>query len=266
MANGGKATRTADQNRAPLPHRYDVSEEESLADTAALQLALAATERRFDATVRRLEKVLRRNALLTQQVALLEEVSAKAQRLAYHDELTGLPNRHLLLDRFQQAVALAARHHTCVMLLFLDLDRFKYINDVLGHSAGDKVLQQISERLVGCIRASDTACRYGGDEFVVLVSEVSDKGGAVAVANNIRARLEAPYIIDGTVVTVTISLGTAIYPIDAYTFEELAQLADLAMYRHKARSATSPRKTVDKRSASAGSAAVGRSMAVQQRT
>jgi diguanylate cyclase len=239
MPNGGKAALAA-QNGAQHPLGYAAIEHESLADTAALRLALAATEQRFAASLRQLERIRRRDALLEQQVALLEERAAKAQRFAYHDELTGLPNRHLLIDRFHQAAALAVRHNTHVALLFLDLDGFKCVNDTLGHSAGDKLLQQIAERLVGCVRTSDTACRYGGDEFVVLLPELSGKGGAVVVANNIRVRLEAPYIIEGASVTVTISLGKAVYSSDAHAFDELIQLADLAMYRHKARRARSP--------------------------
>ena len=146
---------------------------------------------------------------------MLTEAAAKAQRFAYHDELTGLPNRHLLLDRFKLAVALAARHDEHVALLFIDLDRFKHVNDTLGHSVGDELLQQVATRLVACLRASDTACRYGGDEFVVLLPELSDKDGAVVVADNIRARLAAPYLVDGVEITMTASLGIAMHPVDA---------------------------------------------------
>ena len=126
--------------------------------------------------------------LRQQEAALLTAAVAKAQRFAYHDDLTGLPNRHLLMDRFKLAVALAARHDQHVALLFLDLDRFKNVNDTLGHSAGDELLRQVATRLVACLRASDTACRYGGDEFVVLLPELSDKDGAVVVADHIRAQ------------------------------------------------------------------------------
>jgi diguanylate cyclase (GGDEF)-like protein len=239
-AKGGKAALAGVQSRAQHPRGYDAIEDENLADTTALRLALTATERRFAAALRQLEGMRRRDALLEQQVALLEERAAKAQRFAYHDELTGLPNRHLLLDRFHQATALAARHDTHVVLLFLDLDGFKRINDMLGHSAGDKLLQQIAVRLVGCIRTSDTACRYGGDEFVVLLSELNGKEGAAVVTNNIRAHLGAPYIIDGAAITMSISLGTAVYPVDAHACDELIQLADLVMYRHKARCSATP--------------------------
>jgi diguanylate cyclase (GGDEF)-like protein len=189
---------------------------------------------RFGAALRQLDRLRRRDALLEQENALLTEAVVKARRFAYHDELTGLPNRHLLLDRFNLAVALAERHDEHVALLFLDLDRFKHVNDTLGHSVGDKLLQQVAQRLVACIRASDTACRYGGDEFVVLLSELDAKDGAVVVADNIRAHLAAPHLIDGARITLGTSLGIAMYPVDAPALGDLLRVADLAMYRDKA--------------------------------
>jgi diguanylate cyclase (GGDEF)-like protein len=182
----------------------------------------------------------KRDALHEQRVALLEEAVAKAQRFAYHDELTGLPNRRLLLDRFNQAADLAARHDKHVALLFLDLDRFKEINNALGHSAGDQVLQQVAVRLVGGIRTSDTACRHGGDEFVVLLADISGKEGACTVANSLRAQLAAPYLVDGVSITITTSLGIAVYPVDARGYVDLIQVSDRAMYRHKAGRSAAP--------------------------
>jgi diguanylate cyclase (GGDEF)-like protein len=125
-------------------------------------------------------------------------------------------------------------------VLFVDLDRFKHVNDTLGHSVGDKLLQQVALRLVAGIRASDTACRYGGDEFVVLLSELDAKDGAVVVADNIRAQLAAPYRIDGAQITVATSIGMAMYPVDAQALGDLIQIADLAMYRDKARRSAPP--------------------------
>jgi len=205
------------------------------ANSAEVHRVLTTMQLRFGAALRQLDRLRRRDALLEQENTLLTEAVAKARRFAYHDELTGLPNRHLLLDRFNLSVALAERHDQHVALLFLDLDRFKHVNDTLGHSVGDELLQQVAQRLVACIRASDTACRYGGDEFVVLLSELDAKDGAVVVADNIRAHLAAPYLIDGAQITVATSLGTAMYPVDAQTFGDLLQVADLAMYRDKAR-------------------------------
>lgn len=170
----------------------------------------------------------------------LTEAVLKAQRFAYHDELTGLPNRHLLLDRFQAAVASAVRHDQQVALLFLDLDRFKHVNDTLGHSAGDQLLQQVAARLVACLRASDTACRYGGDEFVLLLPELSGKEGAVVVADNVCAVLAAPYVIDGVEIAITASIGIAMHLVDAHGYGDLLRVSDRAMYRSKARRPAAP--------------------------
>jgi len=238
-SNGGDKALTTAQSGARHAGSYDPMGED-LADAASLRLVLAATERRFAAALRQLEKMRRRDAFHEEQLALLQEAAAKAQRFAYHDELTGLPNRHLLLDRFNQAVALAARHDKQVALLFLDLDRFKEINNTLGHSAGDQLLKQVAIRLTSGIRTSDTACRYGGDEFVVLLVELSGKEGALAAANNLRVHLEAPYLIDGASITITTSLGIAVYPVDARGYGDLIQASDLAMYRHKARRSPPP--------------------------
>lgn len=237
-SNGGEKAFTAAQGGAPRVRSGDAFVD--LAEVASVRLALAATERRFAAALRQLERMRRRDAFHEQQVALLQEAAAKAQRFAYHDELTGLPNRHLLLDRFNQAVALAARHDKHVALLFLDLDRFKDINNTLGHSAGDQLLKQVAVRLVEGIRTSDTACRYGGDEFVVLLVELSGREGALAVANGLRVRLDAPYLIDGASVTITTSVGIAVYPMDGRGYGDLIQVSDLAMYRHKARRSAPP--------------------------
>ncbi len=182
----------------------------------------------------------RRDAQHEQQVALLQQAVAKAQHFAYHDELTGLPNRHLLFDRFNQVAVLAARHDKPFALLFLDLDRFKDINTTLGHSVGDQLLQQVATRLVGGIRTSDTACRYGGDEFVVLLAELSGREGALAVADNLRAQLAAPYLINGVSITITTSFGIAVYPVDAHGYGDLIQVSDLEMYRHKALRSAQP--------------------------
>jgi diguanylate cyclase (GGDEF)-like protein len=209
-------------------------------DIAEVHRVLTAIRLRFGAALRQLDRLRRRDALLERENALLTEAVVKARRFAYHDELTNLPNRHLLLDRFNLAVALAERHNQHVAVLFVDLDRFKHVNDTLGHSVGDKLLQQVALRLVAGIRASDTACRYGGDEFVVLLSELDAKDGAVVVADNIRAHLAEPYLIDGAQITVTTSVGMAMYPVDAQAFSDLVQVADLAMYRDKARRPAAP--------------------------
>lgn len=189
---------------------------------------------------RRYMKVLARsNARLTSKVRRLECEAEKARHLACHDPLTGLPNRRLLLDRLKQAMLQAERQHKSVGVLLLDLDRFKRVNDDLGHAAGDQLLQQVAARLSGCIRGCDTACRYGGDEFVIMLPEIDGAGDADAVAQKIRARLLAPYLLDGRRVAVSASIGTAIFKAGGANCGKLIGEADIAMYRAKAGDQTS---------------------------
>lgn len=200
-----------------------------------LERALAASRLQLNAARSRIDALETECSLYRRQVALLDYAVAQAREFAYHDELTGLPNRRLLLDRYNQAVALAARQHRQVALLFLDLDGFKGINDTHGHATGDRVLQQVAMRLRACIRTSDTACRYGGDEFVVLLPELDRRQSPVAAARKIRARLAVPYIVDDTAITVTASIGMAVYPVDGHAYDELMHATDNSMYRDKAR-------------------------------
>jgi len=148
--------------------------------------------------------------------------------------LTGLPNRSLLRDRLNQAIVQAARQNKQVGLLLLDLDGFKIVNDRLGHATGDKVLQRVAERLLSCIRGADTACRYGGDEFVILLPEIDGEKSAAEVAQKLHAHLAMPYIVDGNAIAVTSSIGIAVYPCDGSSQDDLIRRADVAMYLAKA--------------------------------
>ncbi|MBW8329754.1 MAG: EAL domain-containing protein [Thiobacillus sp.] len=154
--------------------------------------------------------------------------------LAQHDFLTGLPNRMLLTERFSHAIGLARRHRKQVGLLFLDLDHFKHINDSLGHAVGDRLLQSVSNRLVECVRGTDTVCRQGGDEFVILLAEIEQPQDAAHVAETLRAALSAPHLIDGHEFHVTPSIGISVFPDDGDNVESLMQNADTAMYHAKA--------------------------------
>ena len=129
------------------------------------------------------------NACLRRNLIRFSLRLKQAGHLAYHDELTGLPSRDLLLDRLQQAMQQAARQHKPVLLLYIDLDRFQGVNDALGYGVGDRFLQQVAARLAACIRGADTVCRYGGDEFVILLPEIDGYQGAAAALHKIRARL-----------------------------------------------------------------------------
>jgi diguanylate cyclase (GGDEF)-like protein len=161
---------------------------------------------------------------------------AMAQQMAYsaeHDFLTGLPNRMLLNDRLDRAVALATRHTKKVAVLFLDLDGFKYINDSLGHPTGDKLLQSIAKRLVDCIRGSDSVSRQGGDEFVVLLLELEQAEDAAITARRMLHAVAQPHSIDRHDLHVTSSIGVSVYPDDGLDAETLIRNADTAMYQAK---------------------------------
>ena len=152
---------------------------------------------------------------------------------AEHDFLTGLPNRKLLNDRVGQAIALARRHMRQVAVLFLDLDGFKHINDSLGHPTGDKLLQSIARRLVDCVRGSDTVSRQGGDEFVVLLSEMQQSEDAAAAARRMLEAVAEAHSIDQHDLHVTTSIGVSVYPDDGLDAETLIKNADTAMYQAK---------------------------------
>lgn len=153
--------------------------------------------------------------------------------MAYHDPLTGLPNRSLFFDRVEYARALAQRMGTRFALMFLDLDRFKPVNDRWGHAIGDQLLQAAAQRMTSALRASDTVGRIGGDEFVMLILDAGSDEDVLAVAEKIRCALRAPYSIEGRDIAISATIGIAIYPDHAREITELVGHADMAMYRAK---------------------------------
>ena len=153
--------------------------------------------------------------------------------LSQHDFLTGLPNRMLLNDRLNTAIALARRHRHKVAVLFIDVDRFKQINDSLGHAIGDKVLQTVGKRLEEAVRRSDTVSRQGGDEFVIVLSEVEHAQNAARHAEKIHAVLSPPHAIMERDVRVNVSIGISVFPDDGQDAETLIECADAAMYHAK---------------------------------
>jgi diguanylate cyclase (GGDEF)-like protein len=159
------------------------------------------------------------------------QMSFKAER----DFLTGLPNRALLTDRLAQSIALARRHRKRVALLFLDLDNFKEINDSLGHSVGDQLLQSTAKRLEACVRHSDTVSRHGGDEFVVLLSEIEAAQDAARAAEKLLKVMAEPHLIGDHRLNITFSIGISIYPDDSDRVEAVLSNADIAMYHAKRR-------------------------------
>jgi diguanylate cyclase (GGDEF)-like protein/PAS domain S-box-containing protein len=166
-------------------------------------------------------------------VSAAHATSVTMAYLAQHDSLTDLPNRVLLNDRLSEAMALARRHQRQLAVLFLDIDRFKHINDSLGHMIGDRLLQSIAKRLLGCVRASDTVSRQGGDEFVILLSEVTHAHDATVCADKILEVLRLPHRVDHHDLHITASIGIVTYPDDGADAETLLKHADFAMYHAK---------------------------------
>jgi len=180
-----------------------------------------------------------RNGDVTGAVVTFHDVSEvkamahKMEHLAQHDYLTGLPNRLLFNDRLSQAIVYAKRHKTQLAVLFLDLDNFKHINDSLGHSIGDKLLESVANRLVAQVRHSDTVSRLGGDEFVVLVLEDTLAEHATITAEKILHALATPHHLAGNELHITTSIGISLFPADGDNAEELLKNADAAMYHAK---------------------------------
>ena len=158
---------------------------------------------------------------------------------ANHDALTGLPNRNLLADRITQALANAQRYEQRVAVLFIDLDNFKFVNDSLGHALGDRMLIIQADRLRKCIRSGDTVSRYGGDEFVVVVSNLEKVEDAALVAHHIQEQVSRPFSIDGHEFGITCSIGISLYPKDGQDVDSLLKNADAAMFRAKERNRNS---------------------------
>jgi diguanylate cyclase (GGDEF)-like protein/PAS domain S-box-containing protein len=177
---------------------------------------------------------------LSNYMAILADITERkraeqaARHQAEHDSLTGLPNRVLFLDRLQQALAGNRRQHKQFALMFLDLDRFKQINDTLGHRAGDTVLQEVAQRLKSCVRGVDTISRLGGDEFVVLLADIGGVDQAAHVATTVMQQLAQPIALERQQqITPSVSIGISICPSDGHTAETLLHHADVAMYHAK---------------------------------
>lgn len=182
--------------------------------------------------------------VLTHYVATLTNISQRKaaeeeiQNLAFYDTLTRLPNRRLLLDRLQQTLASSARSHRASALLFIDLDNFKMLNDTLGHDKGDLLLQQVAQRLAGCVREGDSIARLGGDEFVLMLEDLSENAHEAAtqaetVGGKVLAVLEQPYDLAGHAYCSTASIGVVLFSDYQNSVDELMKFADLAMYEAK---------------------------------
>jgi len=177
----------------------------------------------------------RRCAQLQAALETQRDTETRLEFIAHHDSLTGLPNRLQFQRQLEHGVAYARRHDSLLAVLFVDIDHFKDINDTLGHDAGDQVLVQFAQRLRACVREVDTVARQGGDEFIVLLTELHNGQDAQQVADKIVAAIAAPFAVNGAPLAVAASIGVAVYPDDDEDIEALVEKADLAMYAAKQR-------------------------------
>ncbi|HZV67684.1 MAG TPA: EAL domain-containing protein [Telluria sp.] len=205
--------------------------------TARRQAAEAVRRARDELEIRVLERTAElagANTLLQAEIVERRQAEARVHHMAYHDSLTGLPNRALLSDRLDRAMLTVQRSERKLAVMFLDLDRFKTINDSLGHMTGDHLLREVASRLCRAVRASDTVARLGGDEFVVLVPGIRAADECVHVAEKIIDALAAPFPFEGRLLHITPSIGICMYPDDGGDVETLMRHADAAMYHAKA--------------------------------
>jgi diguanylate cyclase (GGDEF)-like protein len=186
---------------------------------------------------RELEALRCTNTQLLRELAVLRAREAETQRLADRDGLTGLYNRRRMLEMLDAAIVEAQQRWQCVGLLFIDLNGFKGINDEYGHGAGDKILTSVATRIAGRVRNGDIVCRYGGDEFVVILPTVPNAASVSRVAETIRERVALPYWINGDEQHLSAAIGESIYPHDGENAAVLLHRADQAMYRVKTRMA-----------------------------
>lgn len=184
--------------------------------------------------VRNEKREISNYAWVFSDISAIKESQQKLDHLAHHDPLTGLPNRLLLDARMTQSLSRARRNKSKIAVMFLDLDHFKNVNDTLGHPVGDLLLQEVSNRLISCVREEDTVCRQGGDEFIVILEELHDSHFASDVAQKIIVSLAQKYNLQGHEVYVTCSIGISLYPDDSEDMTTLFKNADSALYRAKA--------------------------------
>jgi diguanylate cyclase (GGDEF)-like protein len=196
-------------------------------------LALALIHFAFKMMLRQHDRVEQQARELAKALAEGEKDLASIRRLAYHDELTGLPNRALFKDRLEAATARARRNGTKLVVMLMDLDRFKDINDTFGHMVGDRLLRKVGERLMATLRKRDTVCRMGGDEFLLLSPDLDRSEEADAIASRVLTAIRDPFIVGESQVKITTSLGIALYPDHGLDCDALIRSADIAMYHVK---------------------------------
>jgi diguanylate cyclase (GGDEF)-like protein len=171
--------------------------------------------------------------LISRDISKHKEIEENLTRLAYYDSLTGLPNLRLFQDRYSQSLLSAKRYQRKLAVLYLDLDDFKLINDEYGHAVGDELLKTVAARLSHCVRDPDTVCRLGGDEFLILLQQFEQTEDIEKVAQRVIDALNNRFQIQHNDISITCSMGAAIYPQDGIEGEALLEIADAAMYQAK---------------------------------
>lgn len=215
--------------------------EERLQEAESRAILYESQHKRKDGSVFPIEVGLQATMLDNKQVyfAIIRDITERKKaeetinHLAFHDPLTDLPNRLLFFDRLNRALVNAKRNRKMLAVMFLDLDRFKFVNDVMGHAMGDTLLKDVSQKLVHCVRENDTVARIGGDEFTILLPEISREEDVEVVARKIISTIKRPWVLNGIEFHITSSIGIGLYPNDGIDAESLTKNADTAMYRAK---------------------------------
>ncbi len=179
-----------------------------------------------DLLVRSIRYSIERHRMLKKMKQAQEEL----RQFAHYDSLTGLPNRKLLYEHLGEAIARARREDNIMAVMFLDLDKFKIINDELGHALGDVLLQSVTKRIKNCMRQNDVLSRQGGDEFIIVLDDIGSKEDISIVAERIRNTLSGVYVLEGKELSISVSIGISIYPEDSFDIDILIKKADVAMY------------------------------------
>ena len=234
----GRSIEAAPRMAPHCRQRSAVATADLLAALAQTRQQLAEMHRQTRAAARQIAALELANDSLLQTVEKLTAQEAQARLYAYHDELTGLPNRRLLKDRLTQALAQSARQAREVVLILIDLDDFKSVNDRLGHALGDEILRMVAARLIATTRSADKVCRYGGDEFVVMLPAARAARTGGAVLRKLQQALITPYDFADFAVRMQASLGMAAFPHDGDRLESLFAKADGALYCAKAARST----------------------------
>jgi diguanylate cyclase (GGDEF)-like protein len=235
VSRSGAGDQAGDSSDHSVREGHAATRENDIRNTEALKSTMADQMSRLQQVNANLVVATIDARNLTEQVQMAK---GALDHLAHHDTLTGLPNRILLYDRLAQAIALAQRSGKQFAVLFMDLDGFKHINDSLGHSVGDQLLQSVGKRLSGCVRQSDTISRQGGDEFMALLTDINHPEDTALAVQKMLAAIALPHHIDQQDLHISASIGISIYPDDGMDAETLIKHADTAMYQAKDKGGT----------------------------